>query len=55
MSSLVCSEFVMLDDTSCGRDKDALVEFVGIEATVPDSPARICADPPTNSNTARCP
>ena len=50
MSSLFCSEFVMLDDTSLGHDKQTLLEFVRISVIVGDSPPRIREHPPTNSN-----
>ena len=52
MSSLFCSEFVMLGDTSLGHDKQTLLEFVRISVIVGDSPPRIREHPPTNSNTA---
>ena len=51
MSSLFCSEFVMLDDTSLGHDKQTLLEFVRISVIVGDSPPRIREHPPKNSNT----
>ena len=50
MSNLLCSEFVILDDTSPVHAKNIVVEFVGISMIVDDSPAKIRADPPDNSN-----